>query len=65
MEKVFIRLYKRKKNETENLRVTINYHARYFTRYNCDEKFFDKESQLILGGHPLRIERSTMYLHGW
>lgn len=53
MEKVFIRLYKRKKDETENLRVTINYHhARYFTRYNCDEKFFDKESQLILGGHP-------------
>lgn len=53
MEKVFIRLYKRKKNETKNLKVTINYHrARYHTRFNVDEKFFDKESQLILGGVP-------------
>ena len=53
MEKVFIRLYKRNKSETENLKVTINYHrARYHTRYNVDEKFFDKESQLILGGVP-------------
>lgn len=53
MEKVFIRLYKRKKTDTENLKVTINYHrARYHTRYNVDEKFFDKESQLILGGAP-------------
>lgn len=53
MEKVFIRLYKRNKAETENLKVTINYHrARYHTRYNVDEKFFDKDSQLILGGVP-------------